>query len=465
MKQVLIVTYHYPPSAAVGGIRPSKFARYLPEFGWRTTVLTVSSSDSSPDETSDGESGGKVIRVPEWPHPLKWYRRARLHQAKRRGHGGELSATADVPFAELLASRRGGLKRWLAACLCIPDPEVSWLVPAVMQGVRLIRRCEMTHLITTGPPFTCHVIGLALKGLTGIKWVAEFRDPWSLSLKFTPYRNRLTDAVEGRLIRAVMRKADCILSVTPSMTDQARKEHADIDQAKFVTLLSGFDSSDFSRLAWSRPAPDPVIFAYFGSFYHGRTPEPFLRALRSLLDEGQIGPGEVRAKFVGHVDYAEGQPVARMVRDYGLADLVTIHPAVPRSEALRQTLEAHVVLVLDEQHPMQIPLKFYEALAAGAVIFNIGSGGAVRDLLAKTGRGVAVNHLSHAEIRRGIVECVRRARSQGAAFAAAPWTDPALASFHFRQLTARLAEYLESAGQTGHAPAGEMPRIRSVNPG
>jgi len=31
MRRILIIAYHFPPDAAVGALRPLKFAKYLPQ--------------------------------------------------------------------------------------------------------------------------------------------------------------------------------------------------------------------------------------------------------------------------------------------------------------------------------------------------------------------------------------------------------------------------------------------------
>lgn len=449
MKRIFIVTYHYPPSSAVGGVRPSKFVDYLPAFGWHPTVMTASPPSSETQNHGQKTIESDEVRplvdyVAEWPHPLKAYERLRERAAAKRGRGGEHATKIILPYAKCYDSSHWGVKRWLLAFLSLPDRETAWLVPAVLRGVREIRRTGTRHIITTGPPFTCHLVGLALKRLTGVRWIADFRDPWSLRHKFPVFRNGITDQIESRLIAAVMRHADVILSVTDAMTEEAKHEHSGVPRERFHTLMSGFDPEDFSGISWSRPYPDPVIFSYFGTFYHGRTPEPFLGALKSLLDDGSLKPRDVRVRFVGQVGLADGQPVVEMLRYLGVESLVSLHTPVPRREALKQTLESHVVLVLDERHPVQIPLKLYDAMAAGVTVFNIGSGGAAADVLRRTGRGVAVSYERPADVRAGILDCVKRARSAVATCSATPWEDPAIQEFHFGRLTGRLAAYLDT---------------------
>ena len=42
IKHALFVAFHYPPEANSSGVlRTLKFTRYLPNFGWRVTVLTI----------------------------------------------------------------------------------------------------------------------------------------------------------------------------------------------------------------------------------------------------------------------------------------------------------------------------------------------------------------------------------------------------------------------------------------
>ena len=40
-KKILLISYHFPPSTAVGGLRIANFAKYLPLYGWNAYVLTI----------------------------------------------------------------------------------------------------------------------------------------------------------------------------------------------------------------------------------------------------------------------------------------------------------------------------------------------------------------------------------------------------------------------------------------
>jgi hypothetical protein len=225
------------------------------------------------------------------------------------------------------------------------------------------------------------------------------------------------------------------------MTEQFKKEHPALDPDKFVTLTNGFDPCDFADLPKPQLASEPVVFSYFGEFYFGRTPEPFLRALRSLIDAGKIRIDEVKVQFVGTVAFAEGRSVPDMVRSFGLERVVSVEPLIPRREALQRAMTSHVLLVLTEQHSYVLTFKLFDALAVGATILNIGCGGAVADVLSKTGRGIAVDHTDLPQIEKAILGCIRRSRSGERI--AAPWSDSKIQAYNFLILTRRLSELLE----------------------
>src|SRR5438034_574711 len=283
MKKLLLITYHYPPSAAVGAIRPSKCVRYLPELGWQPIVLTVSTQTATGDST--GETAD-IYRAREWPHPLKAYATFKMRQAQRRGTAERLIAEWNLQHGSANEgppeTKVARLKEVALSLLNLPDQETGWLIPTILRGLWLTRQKGITHVLTTGPPFSCHLAGLALKQVAHIKWVADFRDPWLLNNQPPIYRNYIRRGLERRLIRSVMKRADLVVSVTAQSTEYIRKEHPKLDSDKFVTITNGFDPEDFRGMGQLAPPKDPIIFSYVGTFYYGRTPRPFLRALKNL---------------------------------------------------------------------------------------------------------------------------------------------------------------------------------------
>src|ERR1700736_6352177 len=155
--RILICSFYFPPSGGGGVQRPLKFAQRLPEFGIETRVIAPTDSQwIHSDEPATGVSPLHVYRTPF------------------------IGPRGRLPAEELYATRGAGRLRRRAALfprrLLVPDENVSWALSAVPAIVRIIRREPIDVLLTTSPPNSVHLIGAAVKRLTGIRWVADVRD-------------------------------------------------------------------------------------------------------------------------------------------------------------------------------------------------------------------------------------------------------------------------------------------------
>src|SRR5262249_37067498 len=145
-KHVLMIAYHFPPLQVSSGLqRTLRFARYLPDFGWRPIVLTT--------------------------HP-------RAYASRDDGLLKELPDSIPVHRAFALdASRHLAVRGKYTRLFGIPDRYSSWYLGAVPAALRLIRKYRPKAIWSTYPIATAHLIGATVHRLTGLPWVADFRDP------------------------------------------------------------------------------------------------------------------------------------------------------------------------------------------------------------------------------------------------------------------------------------------------
>lgn len=145
VKRVLMIAYHYPPVRGSSGVqRTLKFSRYLADYGWEPIVLTAHPRAYS------GIGNDQLHEVPE-------------HITVKRAFA--LDTARQLSF-------RGAYPGFLA----LPDRWVSWWLGAVPAGLNLIRKYKPTVILSTYPIATAHLIGLTLARLTGLPWIADFRD-------------------------------------------------------------------------------------------------------------------------------------------------------------------------------------------------------------------------------------------------------------------------------------------------
>ena len=174
-RSILLVAQLTPPSALIAARRSAAFAKYLGRRGHRVTVLTSVASGSGPIEGAE-----RVVRTRDLiATPLNW----------RRGHFETLSGAENTGY--------GAPSR--LESVFVPDvASATWLPFALPRALALARREQFDCVITSSPPQSTHLVGLAL-ARRGLPWIAELRDGWT----FEPPRARWPLGIQARMDAAL----------------------------------------------------------------------------------------------------------------------------------------------------------------------------------------------------------------------------------------------------------------------
>ena len=74
----------------------------------------------------------------------------------------------------------------------MPDLAVgTWLPFALPRALSLARKGDFDVVLTTSPPQSAHLVGLAL-ARRGLPWIAELRDGWTFEPPRAPWPSRLS---------------------------------------------------------------------------------------------------------------------------------------------------------------------------------------------------------------------------------------------------------------------------------
>ena len=400
-KKILLISYHFPPSLAVGGFRIAGFVEKLPLYGWNPYVLTIKEKyiDNTDNATLAHIETVKIFRTNTFPAILDFYlsfKRLILSVLSRekvsfKEMGQQYAASSkSTSVHEGLIQK---LKRYfISLFITLPDVERAWIIPAILTAIREIKNDKINCILTSSPPYSVHIIGLMIKKIVPkIRWIADFRDPWMTPFSKGLYlTSSLSNRLERRLEHSIIKNADLVLTTTDLLANKFKHEYNIYPKSKFKCLPNGFDKDIFQELRKIKKNKAFTI-SYTGSVYFGRSPEPLFKALYELVNEKLLSLHNISIQLVGNCQCIDGQLTSQVASEYGLDSVVKIIDYVPYGEALKIIKKSHVALLLATNQPYQIPAKVYDYIGAGTEILALTKDGATADLINSTGTGKAID--------------------------------------------------------------------------
>lgn len=395
MKKVLIVTYYWPPAGGPGVQRWLKFAKYLPENGIEPIVY-VPKNPHYPlkDASLEAEvpSGIKLLKN----DIFEPYVFAELFSKKD---------TAKISSGIIPKEQKQGLLQKLMLFIrgnfFIPDARKFWIKPSVKFLSKYLLEENIDAVITTGPPHSMHLIGLGLKKQLGVKWITDFRDPWTQigyhsKLKLLPASQKKHEKLELE----VLQSADKI--ITTSFTTKAEFQKKTKQPIEVIT--NGYDFEQVEKL----PLDEKFSLSHIGSLLSGRNPENLWKALAELLAEREGFAVDFQLKLIGAV----GEPVLESINKNGLQKHVLLKSYVAHKEALKLQRSSQLLLLIEidsEETKGIIPGKLFEYMVSERPILAVGPEGAdIQKIIKQTNTGDFFLYSQKGEIKDFLLEKYKR---------------------------------------------------------
>lgn len=373
-KKVLIITYYWPPAGGPGVQRWLKFVKYLPDFNIEPIVY-IPENPNYPlvDDSLQKEVSESIIIL---KHPIKEpYKLASLFskQKAKTISKGIISENIKQSFLEkIMLFIRGNF--------FIPDARIGWVKPSVAFLSEYISKEKIETIITTGPPHSLHLIGMQLKEKLGVKWLADFRDPWTTigyhkQLKLTKAAQKKHKTLE----KAVLNKADQII-VTSSVTNT---EFSIITNKPIAVINNGYDRESVEQV----PLDTKFTLAHIGSLLSKRNPELLWKVLSNLVQENQDFSKDFQLNLVGAVS----EDVLKSIQNNNLNDYLKTVDYVSHKEAIQFQRKSQVLLLIEidsEVTKCIIPGKLFEYMVSNRPIIGMGPKGSdVETILNETNTG------------------------------------------------------------------------------
>ena len=302
--------------------------------------------------------------------------------------------------------RRAALKLW-SPLLGLPDPQLYWVRRAAREACRLLRSGRFDGMVTFGNPMSDHLVGLAVKRRTGVRWLAHFSDPWIDS----PYRTYSPAArfVNGREERMIVASADHAIFVSDETRDLVMAKYPKPWQARARVIPHYFDPGVL-------PAPGPpateIVFRHIGTFYGPRTPKPLFEALSLLKRTDPELLSGTRFELVGPT--YPPRLMDTWLSSHDLPEGVSSIPPVPYLESLRLMSSAHVLISIDAPSDgpnVFLPCKLVDYLGAARPILGITSADGASAGFIRKANGLVATHDDVNRIAAAIRTLVSEARA------------------------------------------------------
>lgn len=400
-KKILIITYYWPPAGGPGVQRWLKFAKYLPDFGWKPIIYTPE-NPSYPllDETlmKDVPENIEMVRTKIWePYQLA----EKLNKSNKKFKAGQF----DVGKNQSWKSR---LSIWVRGNFFIPDARVFWVKPSVKFLEKYLKENKIDTIVTSGPPHSLHLIGLGLKNkIPDLKWVADFRDPWTeisyyKHLKLT----KSSDKKHRQLESAVFKNADITLATSYTDAENFRKAGANA-----VCITNGFDESDSGKKAEEQNSEKTNLqigqaftLSYIGVLEQLRNPENLWKALDELVKENAEFAADFKLKFVGRID----DKILHSIENSSLKNHILNLGYLAHGKAIEEMQNSDLLLITNfpnESSKGIIPGKIFEYLASGKQILSFGPDKAdVSKILEETQAGKHFSYQDTEAVKSFILE-------------------------------------------------------------
>ncbi|BDB55616.1 glycosyl transferase family 1 [Flavobacterium ammoniigenes] len=390
-KKLLIITYYWPPAGGPGVQRWLKFVKYLPDFDVQPIVF-VPENPTYPivDSNLVAEVSDKaiILKTPIFePYQLASF----LSKNKtKKISSGIIPNQKKQSFLEKVML-------WVRGNLFIPDARVFWVKPSVAYLEKYIRENEIDTIITSGPPHSLHLIGLELKQKMNLKWLADFRDPWTTigyhkSLRLSQYAAKKHKQLE----RQVLNTADTII-VTSKTT---KAEFQALTTKPIEVITNGFDVEKVDK----QSLDTKFSLAHIGSFLSERNPKIVWESLVELCTEIPDFKSHLEIKLIGAIS----QEVLETIEQFGLNLYLNNLGYVSHAEAVAHQRKSQVLLLIEinsEETKSILPGKLFEYMVSERPILAIGPKDSdFAEIITNTNSGVFFEYSEKAKLKQTIQE-------------------------------------------------------------
>ena len=417
--KVLIITYYWPPAGGSGVQRWLKFVKYLQEYGIEPVVYTVDNARYLKEDKTlldDVPRNTKVLKHSIWePTDLLFWKKKKSQK----------SGISNISQNRFLSFIRGNF--------FIPDPKVFWVNSSVKFLQKYLNSNKVDAIISTGPPHSMHLIAQKLHKKNKLKWIADFRDPWTDLYYNKDFSEQSFAKKKNKILeKLVLKNADCVLTVSESL-----KEQFSINARRVEVITNGYDNE-------IRSAEDTVLdkmftISYIGLLPKQSNPKLFFKVLQELCSQNEDFKNDLKLNFIGDIS----DDVRVEVLKNNLEKNTSFKGYVDHEKAIEFQNKAQVLLLLIpniEKSKGILTGKLFEYLIAKRPILAIGpEDGDLSEILKETDSGILIDFSNREQLSSEILKFYHQYKKGNLKV-----NSKNIGKYHRKELTKKLAFIIKS---------------------
>lgn len=362
MKKILIISYYWPPSGGAGVQRMLKTVKYFPEFGIIPYVITVKEDKASYPSTDeslnkDVPAEAKVFRTDTF-EPFGIYSKILGKKSIPTGFSNESNPGLFQKFS-----------RFVRGNFFIPDARRGWVKYAYREACRIIENEKIDTVLITSPPHSAQLVGLLLRKKYKLKWIADFRDPWTDIYYYDEFSHlAFARKKDLKYEKNVLESADRIITVSKDVKKLLAAKIPDLDKKKISIIPNGYDEEDFTDKNRT-VKKNEFIITYTGTLADSYNPSVFFHALKKIINNNP--DVKVRMRFIGNPAFT----LVDEMKNIFLSENLELIPTVSHDRSVEYLLSSTILLLAIPEIKNDKGIltgKLFEYLASRKPIICIG---------------------------------------------------------------------------------------------
>ena len=390
-KTIGILAYYWPPAGGSGVQRWLRFANHLCDLGWDVHVFTFKNPKYPIREKSSLEIINPKIKV----NKIKGFEFPKFMTSPSENilfnnYYSNYSSTQSYMYDQVARKFIYTLRE----LFLFPDARRFLINPSYKFLKNYFRKHNLNHLITTGPPHSMHLAGMKLKKDSGIKWIADFRDPWS-----NFFQNKLLNELDLTIKKHEKAEADVLKNCDGVFTtSESLKSKFSIKNKNSYYVPSGFEkeieSTDHNKFR--------IIYA--GSMKEIQNPKNLWLALHDLIKSDEKFKDLLEIILIGNIERRVINSIEfKKIRDRQILSYMS------KKQLDDEISKSQLQVVCSVNYPDSddiVPGKFFHYLSSKKNILGISNKGSdLEKIINETKSGKSFDYDNYEDLKNYIYKC------------------------------------------------------------